>query len=81
MKAKAMSCGASMLVIMLLLFPTGAYAQFGDIFSAILSTITGPIGGALTDIQRDPQLDLKDRAAGTVAPLIDYAGAELYFDD
>jgi len=50
MKAKAMSCGASMLVIMLLLFPTGAYAQFGDIFSAILSTITGPIGGALTDI-------------------------------
>ena len=44
MKAKAMSCGASMLVIMLLLFPTGAYAQFGDIFSAILSTITGPIG-------------------------------------
>jgi len=50
MKAKAMSCGASMLVIMLMLFPTGAYAQFGDIFSAILSTITGPIGGALTDI-------------------------------
>jgi len=52
MKAKAMSCGASMLVIMLLLFPTGAYAQFGDIFSAILSTITGPIGGALTDINQ-----------------------------
>jgi hypothetical protein len=47
MKAKAMSLGASMFVMALLLFPTGAYAQFGGIFSAILSTITGPIGGAL----------------------------------
>jgi hypothetical protein len=35
-----------------LLAPTGAYAQFGGIFSAILGTITGPIGGALTDINR-----------------------------
>ncbi|MEA2263521.1 MAG: hypothetical protein QOJ51_6346 [Acidobacteriaceae bacterium] len=52
MKAKAMSLGASMLVIALLLFPTGAYAQFGGIFSAILSTITGPIGGALADINQ-----------------------------
>ena len=52
MKAKAMSLGASMLVMALLLFPTGAYAQFGGIFSAILSTITGPIGGALTDINQ-----------------------------
>jgi hypothetical protein len=52
MKAKAMSLGASMLVMALLLFPTGAYAQFRGIFSAILSTITGPIGGALTDINQ-----------------------------
>jgi len=52
MKAKAMSLGASLLVMALLLFPTGAYAQFGGIFSAILSTITGPIGGALTDINQ-----------------------------
>jgi hypothetical protein len=35
MKAKAMSLGASMFVMALLLFPTGAYAQFGGIFSAI----------------------------------------------
>ena len=52
MKAKAISLAASMLVMMLLLVPTGAYAQFGGVFSAILSTITGPIGGALTDINR-----------------------------
>jgi hypothetical protein len=52
MKAKAMTLGASMLVVALLLFPTGAYAQFGGIFSAILNTITGPIGGALTDINQ-----------------------------
>jgi hypothetical protein len=52
MKAKAISLGASILVIVLLLFPTGAFAQFGGIFSAILSTITGPIGGALTDMNQ-----------------------------
>jgi hypothetical protein len=50
MKAKEISLGASMLVMVLLLVPTGAYAQFGSIFSAILGTITGPINGALTDI-------------------------------
>jgi hypothetical protein len=37
---------------MVLLVPAGAYAQFGGLFSAILRTITGPIGGALTDINR-----------------------------
>jgi hypothetical protein len=37
---------------MVLLVPTGAYAQFGGLFSAILGTITGPIGGALTDINQ-----------------------------
>jgi hypothetical protein len=41
-----------MLVMMLVLFPTGAYAQFGSIFSTVLGTITGPIGGALTDINQ-----------------------------
>jgi len=50
MKAKAMTFCASLLVMALVLFPTGAYAQFGGIFSAVLGTITGPIGGALTDI-------------------------------
>ena len=52
MKAKAISLAASISVMMLLLVPTGAYAQFGGIFSTILSTITGPTGGALTDINR-----------------------------
>jgi hypothetical protein len=42
----------SSLLVLTLLIPTGAYAQFGGIFSAILGTITGPIGGALTDINR-----------------------------
>jgi hypothetical protein len=36
----------------MLLIPAGAHAQFGGIFSAILGTITGPIGGALTDINK-----------------------------
>jgi hypothetical protein len=46
----ALSCSA--IVLLVLLIPTGAYAQFGGLFSAILGTITGPIGGALTDINR-----------------------------
>lgn len=40
------------LLALLLLYPTGAYAQFGSIFSSILGTITGPIGTALTDINQ-----------------------------
>jgi hypothetical protein len=46
----AFACSAILLLV--LLVPTGAYAQFGGLFSAILGTITGPIGGALTDINR-----------------------------
>ena len=46
----AFTCSAFLLLA--LLVPTGAYAQFGGLFSAILGTITGPIGGALTDINR-----------------------------
>jgi hypothetical protein len=46
----AFTCSAVLLLT--LLAPTGAYAQFGGLFSAILGTITGPIGGALTDINR-----------------------------
>lgn len=46
----AFSCSAVLLLAFLV--PTGAYAQFGSLFSAILGTITGPIGGALTDINR-----------------------------
>ncbi|MGH9607977.1 MAG: hypothetical protein ACRD3N_20000 [Terracidiphilus sp.] len=43
---------SSVVLLMVLLVPTGAYAQFGGLFSAILGTITGPIGGALTDINQ-----------------------------
>jgi len=46
----AFTCSA--ILLLALLVPTGAYAQFGGLFSAILGTITGPIGGALTDINR-----------------------------
>jgi hypothetical protein len=43
---------SSVVLLIVLLVPTGAYAQFGGLFSAILGTITGPIGGALTDINQ-----------------------------
>src|SRR6185437_10299617 len=46
----AFTCSAFLLLA--LLVPTGAYAQFGGLFSAILGTITGPVGGALSDINR-----------------------------
>ena len=46
----AFSCSA--ILLLALFVPTGAYAQFGGLFSAILETITGPIGGALNDINR-----------------------------
>lgn len=46
----AITCSA--ILLLAILVPTGAYAQFGGLFSAILGTITGPIGGALTDINR-----------------------------
>ena len=46
----AFTCSA--ILLLALLVPTGAYAQFGGLFSAILGTITGPIGGALIDINR-----------------------------
>jgi hypothetical protein len=40
----------SSVLLLALLVPMGAYAQFGGIFSAILGTITGPIGGALRNL-------------------------------
>lgn len=42
----------SVVILLCLAAPTVASAQFGGIFSAILGTITGPIGGALTDINQ-----------------------------
>jgi hypothetical protein len=44
--------GASVFAAVLLAGTTAGHAQFGGIFSAILGTITGPIGGALTDINQ-----------------------------
>jgi hypothetical protein len=52
MKTKAIPFCTSLLLVLLFIYPTGAYAQFSGIFSAILGTITGPIGGALTDINQ-----------------------------
>jgi hypothetical protein len=49
---KAIRFTAAILLATILLYPTGAYAQFGSIFSSILGTITGPIGTALTDINQ-----------------------------
>jgi hypothetical protein len=40
------------LLSLVLFVSTGAYGQFSSIFSAILGTITGPIGGALTSINQ-----------------------------
>jgi hypothetical protein len=51
-KRSNLAFAGSVVLMLLLLFPGGASAQFASIFSAILSTITGPIGGALTDINR-----------------------------
>jgi hypothetical protein len=44
--------GAGLLAALLTAAPAVAHAQFGGIFSAILGTITGPIGGALTEINQ-----------------------------
>ena len=52
LRSERISFTCSAIVLLVLLAPTGAYAQFGGLFSAILGTITGPIGGALTDINR-----------------------------
>ena len=59
----------SAVLLLALLVPTGAYAQFGGLFSAILATITGPIGGALTDINqvRSEVLQTEQQALWPVA--------------
>ena len=52
LRSERIAFACSGILLLALLVPTGAYAQFGGLFSAILGTITGPIGGALTDINR-----------------------------
>ncbi|MGB6134651.1 MAG: hypothetical protein WBG54_22935 [Acidobacteriaceae bacterium] len=52
LRSERISFACSGILLLALLVPTGVYAQFGGLFSAILGTITGPIGGALTDINR-----------------------------
>ena len=63
----AFTCSA--ILLLALIVPTGAYAQFGGLFSAILGTITGPIGGALTDINqvRSEVLQTEQQALWPVA--------------
>jgi hypothetical protein len=58
-RRERLAFGACVLVAVLLAETTAAHAQFGGIFSAILGTITGPIGGALTDINQIQQQVLK----------------------
>jgi hypothetical protein len=43
---------SSVMLGLAIVVPSSAHAQFGGIFSAILATITGPIAGALTDINK-----------------------------
>lgn len=52
LRSERIAFACSGILLLALLVPTGAYAQIGGLFSAILGTITGPIGGALTDINR-----------------------------
>jgi hypothetical protein len=51
-RAKRLAFAGCSVLFITLLAGSGAYAQFGGIFSAIISTITGPIGGALTEINQ-----------------------------
>jgi len=51
-RAKRLAFTGCSIFLIALLTANGAYAQFGGIFSAILSTITGPIGGTLTEINQ-----------------------------
>jgi hypothetical protein len=48
-RAKRMAFGGCCVLLLALLGGSRAFAQFGGIFSAIISTITGPIGGVLTE--------------------------------
>jgi hypothetical protein len=60
--------GAGLLAAVLAAAPVVGYAQFGGIFSAILSTITGTIGGALTEIHQI-QADVLRTEQETLFPL------------
>src|SRR6266568_4205109 len=51
-RAERIAFTCSIFLLLYIAVPSVGYAQFGGIFSAILGTITGPIGGALTDINR-----------------------------
>ena len=55
-------------------------ASSGSIFSAILSTITGPIGGALTDINQIRSSILKTEQQVLWPARIDHSSAELYLN-
>ena len=51
-RAKRMAFGGCCAFLLALLGGSSAFAQFGGIFSIIVSTITGPIGGALSEINQ-----------------------------
>jgi hypothetical protein len=51
-RAKRIAFGSCCLLLVVLFGPGNAFAQFGGLFSVIISTISGPIGGALTEINQ-----------------------------
>ena len=69
LRSERIAFTSSVILLLVLLVPTGGYAQFGGLFSAILGTITGPIGGALTDINqvRSEVLQTEQQALWPVA--------------
>jgi hypothetical protein len=76
-KREQLAFGVGVLAVMLTAVPTIAHAQFGGIFSAILGTITGPIGGALTQINQ-VQADVLKEEQQVLWPLSLIRQAETY---
>jgi len=51
-RVRRMAFGGCCVLLLAVCGGSGAFAQFGGIFSMIVSTITGPIGGALSEINQ-----------------------------
>ena len=80
MKAKAMSLGASMLVMVLSFFRLERMRSWGGYFRDSEHDHR-PDRRSTCGHQPGSQLDPEDRATGTVARHIDRPDAELYLDD
>ena len=51
-RIRRIAFGGCCVLLLALCGGSGAFAQFGGIFSIIVSTITGPIGGALSELNQ-----------------------------